>query len=223
MTSSIMRVIYAKTGPMIYIAHLDTIEMLLRALRRAMIPYALTQGCHRRPKIQFGPPLPLGHSGLSEFFFVTLREEITSDSAKINLFNQFPKGISLREVKMVQKDEVSLATNRIQYKLQFQRGSERAINLVRRYLSDPDWHFDNQRKGTITVFRLGEAVQKIAYSSTEGFPSLEVDFIQGVPDVPSVSKVLTAVVDHLGDDREELVSLERTRFIDLSFNLPDTL
>ena len=214
-TAPVVQVTYSKRGPLIYVAHLDTMETLLRALRRADVPYALTQGCHHRPKIQFGPPLPMGHAGHCEFFYVTLR--VPMDPAEIcqRLNEQLPPGIDLIGVKSVRRDEVEVAPRRIDYLIRFQPDSERAITAVCRYLSDPNWHFDCERKGTIKVYRLGSAVQAVRRLSIEGAPALLVDFCQGEADLPSVSKVLTAVIAHLGDDREEVLALERLRFPDL--------
>jgi uncharacterized protein (DUF2344 family) len=55
-----LKVSYSKTKQARYIPHLDTIEVVAKAIRRLKLPYAVSQGCHVRPKITFGAHFPLG-------------------------------------------------------------------------------------------------------------------------------------------------------------------
>ncbi|MBF0545732.1 MAG: DUF2344 domain-containing protein [Candidatus Riflebacteria bacterium] len=62
------RLVYNKSFPAIYLSHLDTMSALMRAIRRTKLPYLVTQGFHPRLKCSFGPALPLGFHGVSDFF-----------------------------------------------------------------------------------------------------------------------------------------------------------
>ena len=53
------RLVYARQEQGRFLAHLDTMSHLVRAVRRSGLPYVVTQGCHRRPKASFGPPVTL--------------------------------------------------------------------------------------------------------------------------------------------------------------------
>jgi radical SAM-linked protein len=61
-----LRVFFAKTGPSAYLSHLDLVRHLPRILRRAGLRPAYTQGFNPKPRLQFGPPLPLGVDALEE-------------------------------------------------------------------------------------------------------------------------------------------------------------
>ena len=54
---------YRKGNPVRWISHLDLKRTLERAMRRAQLPLALSQGHNPHPRISFGPPLPLGATG----------------------------------------------------------------------------------------------------------------------------------------------------------------
>jgi len=55
-----VRIRWAKTGRLVAISHLETMHALLRAIRRAGLPTAFSQGYHPKPRVSFGPALPVG-------------------------------------------------------------------------------------------------------------------------------------------------------------------
>lgn len=63
-----LRAEFSKTGELKYLSHLEMIRLIERALRRAKIPLAYTEGFHPSPKISFCPALPVGIEGLREYF-----------------------------------------------------------------------------------------------------------------------------------------------------------
>ncbi|UWG96896.1 TIGR03936 family radical SAM-associated protein [Dehalobacter sp. DCM] len=69
-----IRLAYTKKGEARYIAHLDLTRVLDRALRRAEIPVAFSEGFNPHPKIAFGPPLPVGVEGEQEYVDISLKE-----------------------------------------------------------------------------------------------------------------------------------------------------
>jgi radical SAM family uncharacterized protein/radical SAM-linked protein len=62
-----VRVRYAKTGRLAALSHLETMHALLRALRRARLPMAYSQGYHPKPRVAFGPALPVGVESRCEY------------------------------------------------------------------------------------------------------------------------------------------------------------
>ncbi|MDJ0305157.1 MULTISPECIES: TIGR03936 family radical SAM-associated protein [Dehalobacter] len=69
-----IRLAYTKKGEARYIAHLDLTRMLDRALRRAQIEVAFSEGFNPHPKIAFGPPLPVGVEGEQEYVDIEVKE-----------------------------------------------------------------------------------------------------------------------------------------------------
>ncbi|MDE2863103.1 MAG: TIGR03936 family radical SAM-associated protein, partial [Chloroflexota bacterium] len=60
------RLRFDKAGPARYLPHNDLITALVRALRRINAPLAYSQGFSPKPRLRFGPPLPVGHCGRGE-------------------------------------------------------------------------------------------------------------------------------------------------------------
>jgi len=61
-----VRVRFTKTGIARFIPHIDFAEIVKRAVRRAALPAAFTQGFSKRERIVLGPALPLGIESLGE-------------------------------------------------------------------------------------------------------------------------------------------------------------
>ena len=55
-----IRITFEKNGAMRYTSHLDMQKVWIRALLRAKLPLAYTQGFHPTPKVAYAWPLPLG-------------------------------------------------------------------------------------------------------------------------------------------------------------------
>jgi radical SAM-linked protein len=64
---------YTKKREARYIAHLDLARVFDRAIRRAQIEVAYSEGFNPHPKISFGPPLPVGVEGQREFVDIDLK------------------------------------------------------------------------------------------------------------------------------------------------------
>ena len=63
-----LRVTFRETGRLAMLSHLELARALERAVRRAGLPYAVSQGFSPHMRIAFGAALPVGVGGTSEFF-----------------------------------------------------------------------------------------------------------------------------------------------------------
>ena len=63
-----LRVRYAKSGRLALLSHLEVVRALERAVRRARLPFAVTNGFSPHMRIAFGAALPVGVGGSDEFF-----------------------------------------------------------------------------------------------------------------------------------------------------------
>lgn len=69
-----IRVRYAKRGPMRFTSHRDFARALERALRRAGVPIAFSQGFTPHPKISYASAAPTGAASEAEYLELGLRE-----------------------------------------------------------------------------------------------------------------------------------------------------
>jgi radical SAM-linked protein len=69
-----VRIRFAKRGKVRFTSHRDVARIWERALRRAGIPIAYTEGFSPRPKLSFGLALSTGHESNGEYLDVALRQ-----------------------------------------------------------------------------------------------------------------------------------------------------
>ena len=90
-----LRLIFSKDGPARYISHLDLARTLERALNRARIPVAYTQGFNRRPRMQMATALPLGYTSEYELADILLAEKMEPEQARQQLMAKMAPGITI--------------------------------------------------------------------------------------------------------------------------------
>ena len=88
---------YRKGDRLRWISHLDLKRTLERAMRRAQLPLALSEGHNPHPRVSFGPPLPLGATGDAEVLAFYLSEAIDPGEVKDRLNQQLPSGLEIVE------------------------------------------------------------------------------------------------------------------------------
>jgi radical SAM-linked protein len=70
-----LRARFSKTGKVRFTSHRDVARIWERALRRAGLPVAYTEGFSPRPKLSFGLALSTGYESLGEYLDINLRDD----------------------------------------------------------------------------------------------------------------------------------------------------
>lgn len=101
--SAVLRVRYSKSGPAACTSHLDTVRLWGRTLRRSGLPVSWSDGYVSRPRVQFGPPLPLGIESVAEY--VDIRLEAPPGTTPAELLTGFmPCGYRAEETWVIGSD-----------------------------------------------------------------------------------------------------------------------
>jgi radical SAM-linked protein len=88
-----VRIRFRKSGDLRLVSHLDLIRSFERMLRRASLPFRMTQGFHPTPRLVLAQSLPLGVIGHNEVLELELTEEVVPDEVLRRLREQAPPGI----------------------------------------------------------------------------------------------------------------------------------
>ncbi|MDQ7823250.1 MAG: TIGR03960 family B12-binding radical SAM protein [Candidatus Eremiobacteraeota bacterium] len=94
-----LRIGHTKEAPVRLISHLDLLRTFQRAVRRANLPVAYTEGFHPRMRLSPGPALSLGYTSKAEWIDIDLREALDPAEGKRRLQESLPRGISIFELK----------------------------------------------------------------------------------------------------------------------------
>lgn len=78
-----LRLRYKKDDVLMYISHRDLLRFVLRLLRRAEVPAALSGGFSPKPRVSFGPALPLGVSAENELLDIELADGVLWDGGAV--------------------------------------------------------------------------------------------------------------------------------------------
>jgi radical SAM family uncharacterized protein/radical SAM-linked protein len=116
-----VRVEYAKRGAVVALSHLETMHAMLRAMRRAGLPLAWSQGFHPKPKVSLGPALPVGVESECEMIDVELCGAMEAAEVARRLAPQLPEGLPLLGVQPLDPgaESVQAATRAIHYVADF--------------------------------------------------------------------------------------------------------
>ena len=116
-----VRVRYAKGGRLVALSHLETMHAILRAVRRAGLPVAYSQGYHPKPRVSFGPALPVGVESRCEYLDLELVG--VEDAAEVGqrLAVTLPPGLVIEEARLLdpRAPSISSAQRAVHYIAEF--------------------------------------------------------------------------------------------------------
>ncbi|MFZ2961363.1 MAG: TIGR03936 family radical SAM-associated protein [Candidatus Ozemobacteraceae bacterium] len=212
------RLIYRKTGVAIYMSHLDSMNALIRALRRSGLPYLVTQGCHPRPRCSFGPALSLGHSGAGEVMDIWIAGPADAGMVRERLAGQMPHGMPLLRVEGLPANAKAIVSEApMSYRLRFRQGADAALALAEDFFRDSEriisvHRSDGTRRQSIAGavrFWGREPDSEAGDQVGEKTVCMIVEFAKAGNGIPSASKIVAALAEFLGSEKDALVETER--------------
>lgn len=96
-----LRVRYIKHGRLAYLGHLEVLHTIERVIRRAALPYAVTQGFSPHMRLGFSSALPVGTSSTCEYYDVFLTELVPPSEARRRLVEASPDDLMTMECSYV--------------------------------------------------------------------------------------------------------------------------
>ncbi|MFB2967836.1 TIGR03960 family B12-binding radical SAM protein [Aerosakkonema sp. BLCC-F183] len=96
-----LRVCFGKLGDMALVSHLDLARLFDRAVRRASIPIAYTNGFHASPRISIANALPLGATSSGDIVDFELTRQMDVATFQAKLVAQMPSNIPIYRVEEV--------------------------------------------------------------------------------------------------------------------------
>ncbi|MER5703944.1 TIGR03936 family radical SAM-associated protein [Micromonospora sp. NPDC002296] len=88
---------YAKRGPLRFTSHRDFARAFERALRRAGVPIAFSQGFTPHPKISYASAAPTGVASEAEYLEIGLREPVDPEQLRAALDAALSPGLDILE------------------------------------------------------------------------------------------------------------------------------
>ena len=96
-----LRIKFSRGDEVKYISHLDLMRFWERALRRAEVPLAYSEGFSPHPRISLAAPLPVGTTSEAELMDIFLQKRISLHSFMQTIGQQLSSGVDISETKEV--------------------------------------------------------------------------------------------------------------------------
>ena len=96
-----LRVTYVKQNRLAYLSHLEITGALERAVRRAKLPFGVSQGFSPHMLLSFGSALPVGVGSTCEIFDVTLNDYVNPELALESLKQVMPADLMATNAEYV--------------------------------------------------------------------------------------------------------------------------
>lgn len=127
-----MRAEISKDDEIRYISHLDYARAIERAVRRANLPVAYSEGFNPHMKIAFASAMAVGITSETEYLDIELREEVTLEHFYEALSGKLPAGIRLKQVRSLQQKSQALMAlvNLAQYSIVLPLAAEESFTAI---------------------------------------------------------------------------------------------
>ena len=170
-----IRVWFRKGERVRYISHLDVLRSWERAIRRAELPLAYSQGFTPHPKIAFAGPLPLGFEGERELMDVTLDERVPVTEFRDRLAAEASGDLALVDVMEVPLSspppQASVAWGEYRVAL-VDVPAAQAADTVRDFLAKSEVPWSEEKKGGTRTYDLRQVVASLAAAPSEAGTTL---------------------------------------------------
>jgi radical SAM-linked protein len=146
----------SKTGRMRFLGHLDLSRLLMRAMRRAGIALAYSQGFNPKPKVAFGPALPVGVSSEGEYLDFEGFDCLDPAEARSGINAALPAGVRFEALESIGRNIPALgeAIRAARYRAQVPTEGDLATALEDFCARGP-LTVRREKNGKVTTFDLG--------------------------------------------------------------------
>jgi radical SAM-linked protein len=103
-----LRTEYSVGAELKFLSNLDMMHLMERSLRRADIPYALSEGFNPHVKLSMGTVLPVGISGEKEYFDLELSQYMRADDFMQRMNAVLPEKVKIRQSVLIPAQMPSL-------------------------------------------------------------------------------------------------------------------
>ncbi len=121
-----IQMIFYKGGLLRFVGHLDMMRTIHRAIRRADIPIAYSQGFNPHPIMSFANPLGLGLTGEREIMEIRLEKEMPAEQCMQQLNRELPEGLRILAAQSIpdQTPAIMSLVEAAIYRIEFPEGMD---------------------------------------------------------------------------------------------------
>ncbi|MGI5824744.1 MAG: TIGR03936 family radical SAM-associated protein [Bacillota bacterium] len=198
----LIRFSYSVTGPVKFLSHLDLLKYFCKAVKRAGIPIAYSEGFNPHPKIAFGPPRGVAIAGLNEYCDMKLKTEMAAGEFTEKFNAALPKGIRINSARIV-RDKVKplqAVINRADYEAEiFDFDGDGMPEKIAELMQAENVEFvrRNPKKGNKTI-NLRSGIDTLSWRDTAEGGKLSMSLIFGAQGSVKPTEVVKYLTEGAG-------------------------
>ena len=165
-----MRVTFATDDTVKYVGHLDMARAWERAIRRARLPLAYSQGFNPQARLHFAAALAVGFTGQAELIDVFLDAEVEPVGFLLQLAPALPTGIRLTGAAAVPRElpslQAAISGARYRVELETAESDEAFAGALAAFMARPDAWRERRRGKEVVRYDLRPLVQSLTYTGS---------------------------------------------------------
>jgi radical SAM-linked protein len=167
-----IRLRYAKRGPLRFTSHRDFARAFERALRRAAVPIAYSQGFTPHPKISYASAAPTGVGSEAEYLEIGLQAEVDPAELCVALDAALSPGLDILDAVVAREGSLADQINASRWLLELAGVEPRvAADAVAAFLAAEEVLVERMTKQGRRSFDARSAVTFFAVTNESGAPS----------------------------------------------------
>jgi len=167
-----IRLRYAKRGPLRFTSHRDFARAFERALRRAAVPIAFSQGFTPHPKISYASAAPTGVGSEAEYLEIGLQAEVDPAELRVALDAALSPGLDILDAVVAAEGSLADRIDASQWLLELPEVEpEVAEQAVEAFLAATEVPVERMTKQGRRSFDARVAVTHFAVTKPSGAPS----------------------------------------------------
>jgi radical SAM-linked protein len=203
-----LRLIFEKSGRARYLSHREMSDLLVEAFRRGGLPLAVAGVVSPRPKLSFGPSLPVGVAGHHEFVDLSLTRKPTEILSSIN--EHLPEGLLARAARYLPPGarKSLLPVERARYRALVPPPQVATVREgLERFSAQPSWEIERIKGEKVTKIELKAQVTNIDFQlSDAGAAELRFDLTLDTEGArPRAREFLASLLGVDGDDVRRII------------------
>ncbi len=103
-----IRIKYHKLNELRFVGHLEMMTIFIRAIKRAKLRIAYSEGFHPHPRIAFNPPITLGMESIAEYADIILTNRTDISDLRDKLQQTLPKSLYIEHIHEIDVDHPSI-------------------------------------------------------------------------------------------------------------------
>lgn len=194
-----VRIKFSKDGEMRYIGHLDVMRYFQKAIRRAQIDIAYSEGMSPHMIMSFASPLGVGLTSRGEYMDIEVRSTLSSEEMRARLNAVMAEGVSILDCREVPQGKASNAMS-----LVAAADYDIFLNTAREGSIWPDWLDEFLKQESIPVnkkTKKGERtldIRPLIYEYSIGEGSLSVMVSAGSEENLRPELIMSACMEYKG-------------------------